>query len=124
MNNNTIPQDMNRDDDGKFLTRYDEPKVLRSMKLTDTAWQALKEIGDENCISRTDVIERFVRANNSHQKVILKALDTFIEDAKIDYKSSNNPMQKGEFKFSRDWTKLLKFRDIIENAPWEVLGEE
>ena len=124
MNNNTIPQDMNRDDDGKFLTRYDEPKVPRSMKLTETAWQALKELGDENCISRTDVIERFVRANNSHQKAILKALNTFIEDEKEDWEESNNPMQKGEFKFSRSWDKFLKFKDLVQNAPWEVLGEE
>lgn len=124
MNNNTIPQNMNRDDDGKFLTRYDEPKLLRSMKLTDTAWQVLKELGDEDCISRTDVIERFVRANNSSQKAILKALNTFIEDEQKDWQESNNPMQKGDFKFSRTWDKLLKFQELIKHAPWELLGED
>lgn len=124
MNNNTTPQDMNRDDNGKFLTRYDEPKVIRSMKLTDTAWEALKDLGDEDCISRTDVIERLVRAKDSPQKAILKALNTFIEDEQKDWQESKNPMQKGEFKFSRTWDKLLKFKDLIQNAPWELLGEE
>lgn len=122
--NNTISQDMNREDNGNFAIRYDEPKTLRSMRLTDYAWNTLKELGDKNTISRSDVIERLTRDGKSHQKVFLDALNTFIEDEKEGYRNSDNPMQKGEFKFSRSWDKLLKFKDLIENAPWEVLGEE
>lgn len=115
---------MDREDNGNFSIRYDEPKTLRSMRLTDHAWDTLKKIGDKDTISRSDVIERLTRNGKSHQKVILEALNTFIEDEQKDWQESNNPMQKGEFKFSRSWDKLLKFKDLIEKAPWEVLGEE
>lgn len=122
--NNNISQDMNREDNGNFAIRYDEPKTLRSIRLTDHAWDTLKELGDKDTISRTDVIERFTRNGKSEQKLILKALTTFIEDERSYWDASNNPMQKGEFKFSRSWDKLLKFKDLIENAPWELLEED
>lgn len=122
--NNTISQDMNREDNGNFAIRYEEPKILRSMRLTDHAWDTLKELGDKDTISRSDVIERLTRNGKSHQKVMLEALNTFIEDEQSDWGTTNNPMQKGEFKFSRTWDKFLKFKNLIENAPWEVLGEE
>lgn len=121
--NNTISQDMNREDNGNFAIRYNEPKTLRSIRLTDHAWDALKELGDKDTISRTDVIERFTRNGKSHQKLILEALNTFIEDERLDWGKTNNPMQKSEFKFSRSWDKLLKFKELIESAPWELLEE-
>lgn len=122
--NSTISQDMNREDNGNFAIRYDEPKTLRSIRLTDHAWDTLKKLGDKDVISRTDVIERFTRNGKSHQKLILEALNKFVEDERLDWDASNNPMQKGEFKFSRSWDKLLKFKELIEQAPWEVLGED
>lgn len=121
--NNTIYQDMNREDNGNFAIRYDEPKTLRSIRLTDHAWDTLKELGDKDAISRTDVIERFTRNGKSDQKLILKALNTFIEDERSEWGTTNNPMQKGKFKFSRSWDKLLKFKELIESAPWELLEE-
>lgn len=122
MNDNTISQDVNRDDNGKFLTRYDQRKTLRSIKLTDYAWQRLKELGDRDVISRTDVIERFTRNNKSSESVILEALDKFIEYKRLDW--GNNPMQRGEFSTqSRTWDKLKEFKELIKDAPWEVLEE-
>lgn len=122
--NNTIFQDMNREDNGNFAIRYDEPKTLRSIRLTDHAWDTLKELGDKDTISRTDVIERFTRNGKAPQKLILEALNTFIEDERSDWGKTNNPMQKGEFKFSRSWDKLLKFKELIESAPWELLEKD
>lgn len=48
--------------DGKFASDYQgEVKRLRSMRLTDTAWELLAEIAEKNQITRTEVIEIFAR---------------------------------------------------------------
>jgi len=48
--------------DGKFETDYgDSPKRLRSIRLTDAAWEKLLEIADKNQVTRSEVIEIFAR---------------------------------------------------------------
>ncbi|KJH72356.1 hypothetical protein [Aliterella atlantica] len=122
MNNSSLLRTMDRNENGEFSLRYEEPKVTRSVRLTDVAWQKLKDIGDSKNISRTDVIERFCREEENKQEIILKALNQFITDKKESY--GENPSQKGEFKFTRAWDCLLEFQDLIQNAPWELLGEQ
>ncbi|WP_041918580.1 hypothetical protein [Gloeocapsa sp. PCC 7428] len=56
------------------------------------------------------------------QEIILKAINQFIEDKQQGYGS--HPAQKGKFKYSRSWDYLLQFKSLIENAVWELLGEE
>ncbi len=52
----------NRSDSGKFEQDYKtEQKRLRSMRLTDTAWEKLALIAEENQLSRSEVIEMFAR---------------------------------------------------------------
>ena len=52
-------------EDGKFSPDYgNETKKLRSIRLTDTAWELLAEIADKNHITRTEVIELFARGEN------------------------------------------------------------
>lgn len=47
---------------GKFKPDYeDEPKRLRSIRLTDTAWEQLAEIAKQNELSRSEAIELFAR---------------------------------------------------------------
>ncbi|WP_414527950.1 TetR/AcrR family transcriptional regulator [Nodularia chucula] len=47
---------------GKFKMDYGrEPKHLRSMRLTDTAWEKLAELADENNLTRSEAIEIFAR---------------------------------------------------------------
>jgi hypothetical protein len=51
-----------RTPDGKFETDYgDSPKRLRSIRLTDEAWEKLLEIADKNQVTRSEVIEIFAR---------------------------------------------------------------
>ena len=51
--------------DGKFTPDYaGETKRLRSMRLTDTAWDLLAEIAQKNQITRTEVIEFFARGED------------------------------------------------------------
>lgn len=52
----------NRSDSGKFKPDYKtEQKRLRSMRLTDTAWEKLAAIAHKNQLSRSEVIEMFAR---------------------------------------------------------------
>jgi hypothetical protein len=52
-------------EDGKFVSDYPgEIKRLRSIRLTDTAWELLAEIAERNHITRTEVIEMFVRGED------------------------------------------------------------
>ncbi len=52
----------NRSDSGKFQQDYKaEQKRLRSMRLTDTAWEKLAAIAESNQLSRSEVIEMFAR---------------------------------------------------------------
>ncbi|RCJ18205.1 TetR family transcriptional regulator [Nostoc minutum NIES-26] len=46
---------------GKFQTDYNEPKQLRSIRLTDTAWEKLAELATENNLTRSEMIEIFAR---------------------------------------------------------------
>lgn len=54
-----------RTSDGKFETDYgDSPKRLRSIRLTDEAWEKLLEIGEKNQVTRSEVIEIFARGGD------------------------------------------------------------
>lgn len=47
---------------GKFATDYQhEPKRLRSIRLTDTAWEQLDAIAKQNNLTRSEAIEMFAR---------------------------------------------------------------
>ncbi|YAF98649.1 MAG: TetR/AcrR family transcriptional regulator [Nodularia sp. CChRGM 3473] len=47
---------------GKFKMDYGcEPKHLRSIRLTDTAWEKLAELASENSLTRSEAIEIFAR---------------------------------------------------------------
>ena len=50
-----------RSSSGKFKRDYQEPKNLRSLRITDTAWENLDAIAQKNNLSRSELIERFAR---------------------------------------------------------------
>lgn len=51
-----------RNSAGKFQMDYsNEPKQLRSMRLTDTAWEKLAELAAKHNLSRSEAIEIFAR---------------------------------------------------------------
>lgn len=51
-----------RTSSGKFQTDYShEPKQLRSIRLTDTAWEKLAELAAKHNLTRSEAIETFAR---------------------------------------------------------------
>jgi AcrR family transcriptional regulator len=51
----------NRNSSGRFERDYTESKQLRSIRLTDTAWENLKAIATKNNLTRTEAIELLAR---------------------------------------------------------------
>jgi AcrR family transcriptional regulator len=50
-----------RSSSGKFERDYKEPKHLRSLRLTDTAWENLDAIAQKHNLTRTELIELLAR---------------------------------------------------------------
>ena len=50
-----------RSSSGKFEQDYQEPKNVRSLRLTDTAWENLDNIARENNLTRSELVERLAR---------------------------------------------------------------
>jgi transposase-like protein len=44
-----------------FTQKFEEAKKLRSVRLTDTAWDALERIASEHGVTRTDLLEKWAR---------------------------------------------------------------
>lgn len=114
---------MDRSDNGTFNKKFqDEEKKLRSIRLTDTAWNYLQEIATEREISRTDVIEAWARHRDTEQEIVLRAIEEFINQKRSEWGLNNS--QKGEFSTSsRTWDVFKQFKKLIEEAPYELLGE-
>lgn len=51
-----------RSEHGRFASKSDEPREVRSIRLTDSVWQKLGEIADSRCITRADLIEELAQS--------------------------------------------------------------
>jgi uncharacterized protein (DUF1778 family) len=126
MNNNIklAKTSQSRADNGKFQASDYGAKSMRSMRLSDEAWQLLEDRAKATGKTRTDIIEELARSSNE-QVIITKALSVFIELQKQEY--GDNPSQKGkEFnRNTRNWAAFNKFMQLAIYEPWELgIGEE
>lgn len=65
-----------RSQSGKFAPKSEEPRSVRTMRLTDTVWTRLGEIADSRGITRADLIEEWARQEGLEQINQLTILDT------------------------------------------------
>lgn len=107
----SLPEAMDkRDEKGQFAPKLGEEKKLRSIRLTDTAWNKLQEKADRLTTTKTDVIEQLARQETQQQ-----AIDKFIEHQRSKYGKNN--AQKGQFSTDGSrWYYLNEFRRWIENG--------
>ncbi len=110
----------NRDKSGQFAPKEYGEKKLRSMMLSDHAWNTLKKLGDEKGASRTDIIEEFTRQQKSEQQIVVRALNNFIEMERESFGAK--PSQKGkEFSLdARTWDAFRKFLKLADISPREL----
>lgn len=50
-----------RNEAGRFAPKSDQPRRVRTMRLTDVAWNKLGEIADSQNLNRADFIERWLQ---------------------------------------------------------------
>jgi predicted DNA-binding protein len=65
-----------RNQGGKFVQKSDEMRKVRSVRLTDTAWNELGRIADERDITRADLIEELI------EKGLAERLEDKVESSK------------------------------------------
>lgn len=69
-----------RNDKGRFLLKGDSNRLVRSIRATDSYWNRMGEIADENDITRADLLERMIDEIKSEQLPIIKEIDKGIEE--------------------------------------------
>lgn len=65
-----------RNQGGKFVQKSDERRKVRSVRLTNTAWNELGRIADERDITRADLIEALI------EKGLAERLEDKVESPK------------------------------------------
>jgi hypothetical protein len=65
-----------RNQGGKFVQKSDEMRKVRSVRLTDTAWNELGRIADQQDITRADLIEGLI------EKGLAERLEDKVESPK------------------------------------------
>lgn len=65
-----------RSESGKFVQKSDEMRRVRSIRLTDTAWDELGRIANQRDITRADLIEELI------EKGLAERLEDKVESSK------------------------------------------
>ena len=126
-----------RGDNGKFAQKSQEPRSVKSIRVTDSIWETLGKIANERCITRGDLIEYFalnhvlhedLRKENDRLKGEMATLRLQLSDMKSKISSSNsgNSQQLDIFsdikKIDRD--HLHRLRDRVLGMKILSVGEQ
>ena len=70
--------DQDRAKTGKFLSKSKQPRHVRSIRLTDAAWEKLGELADKKNITRADLLENALEAQPEQLELFgsLKTVDS------------------------------------------------
>lgn len=84
-----------RNTSGKFVPKSDTPRKIRSVNLTDEAWQWLADVAAKSGVSRNDYLEAmaergipFMETANSERSPLMETVET-----EINVDSANTPQQ-------------------------------
>lgn len=81
-----------RDEQGKFLNKSDEFRHVRSIRVTDKAWEKLGEIANNRSITRADLIEEWLENDEIFKidKVQVEAvMEEILQDQKVTRKGKD-----------------------------------
>ncbi|MEG3939885.1 hypothetical protein QT995_17205 [Microcoleus sp. S36b_A3] len=70
-----------RNTSGKFAPKSEVPRKIRSVNLTDTAWQWLATVADKAGMSRNDYLEALASGNRPFMEMEQPLIQPFIETA-------------------------------------------
>lgn len=99
---------------GKFASKSDEPRSIRSIRVTDTTWEKLGTAADSRCITRADLIQQLVESGALDDQPTTSGIDIHsVEQAVIqvldDPAVTRNGKDRGAVRRSLDaLLKLLR----------------
>jgi len=64
-----------RSDQGKFVSKSDEYRQVKSLRLTDKTWKALGSVADSQSITRADLIEQAVDTGLLEQSIVVNGVN-------------------------------------------------
>ncbi len=77
-----------RNTSGKFASKSETPRKIRSVNLTDDAWQWLAEVAAQAGVSRNDYLEALAEGNNPLMEMVkaqaLSLMETVETETKAD----------------------------------------
>jgi len=71
-----------RNESGKFTSKSDEIRQIRSMRLTDSTWNELGKLADEQGMTRADLIEKWVSDGEVINENRVKELELELDNLK------------------------------------------
>lgn len=78
-----------RDTSGKFAPKSEAPRKIRSVNLTDDAWQCLAAVAEKAGVSRNDYLEALAEGSIPLMETVKTQLQPFIETAKTKAKTDD-----------------------------------
>ena len=97
-----------RSEGGKFAPKSDQPREVRSIRLTDKTWAALGSIAEQRRITRADLLEEFVEQGELSSQTTLSRdfVEACVAKVLADSQVTRNGKDKGAVK--RALEALLK----------------
>lgn len=62
--------EQSRDRQGKFASKGEEKREVRTVRLTDSTWEKLGEVANKRCITRADLIEEMMSISDGFTESI------------------------------------------------------
>ncbi len=116
-----VNMSQNRSESGKFELKGSEPRVLRSIRLTDHCWQVLGEVADDRGCSRSDILEEL--AENNFEEVISDGdsdrdgIIAIIQEVLESLEPGNDPLIEVDHRAKAPGRRILqKLIDYLENS--------
>ncbi|MEG5164493.1 hypothetical protein QUB37_29415 [Microcoleus sp. AT3-A2] len=84
-----------RNTSGKFAPKSDTPRKIRSVNLTDEAWQWLADVATQSGVSRNDYLEAMAEGSIPFMETVDSKISPLMETAKTEIKidSANTAQQ-------------------------------
>lgn len=70
----------NRNEKGRYHLKGESNRLVRSIRATDSYWERMGEIAEENDITRADLLERMIDEIKSEPLPILEAIENKTEE--------------------------------------------
>lgn len=102
-----------RNQSGRFDLKGDQPRILRSIRLTDRCWQVLGEIANDRGCSRSDLLEELAESEFDELVSAKKEIIGVLQEVKNSLEPGEDPLietdHRSKAPVRRFLQKLIEF---------------